>query len=73
MPDRLSDAQRRLAAAQARAKRRKLGKPLKTTDADLDALSAVGPQDVGEIEAFIRSAAGQAGVDLFNAGDDPDA
>lgn len=70
MPDQVAAAQARLKAAQDRARRKAMGPPLKTTDADLDALAQVGPADVGEIEAFIREAAGQAGVDLLNAKDD---
>lgn len=68
MPDSdVTAAAKRLAAAKARAKRKAMGPPLGSSDADLDALAQVGPADVGEIEAFIRQSAGQLGVDLFNA------
>ena len=67
MPDDLTTAQRRLNAARARRRRAALGPPLQQSESDLTTLSAVGPADLGSIEAFIRDAAGQAGVDLFRA------
>lgn len=60
-------AQRRLDAARDRKRRAALGPVLQQTDADLDRLAAVGPHDIGSIEAFVRDAAGQRGVDLLRA------
>lgn len=60
-------AQQKLNAAQERARRKKLGPVLKTTPATLDALAQVGPQDEGEIEAFVRAAAGATGVAMLRA------
>lgn len=67
MADPVTSAQQKLNASEQRARRRKLGKPLRTTPQALDTLSQVGPQDEGEIEAFIRAAAGAPGVGLLRA------
>jgi hypothetical protein len=67
MPDDLDNAQRSLNAARARARRAKAGPPLVQTDSDLDALSAVTPALLAEVEAFTRDAVGQFGVDLIRA------
>lgn len=68
MPDDTPEAaQRALNAARDRQRRLRMGPPLSQTDDDLTTLSAVGPADLGSIEAFIRDAAGQAGADLFRA------
>lgn len=65
--DELTAAQRRLAQAQARQRRAKLGPPLDVGDQALDALADVGPSDLPAVEAFVRDAAGQFGVDLLRA------
>lgn len=67
MSDDPEAAQRALDAARSRRRRAALGPPLSQTDADLLALSALGPSDLGSIEAFIRDASGQTGADLFGA------
>jgi hypothetical protein len=67
MSDEAADAQRALNAARDRRRRAAMGPVLQQSDADLDALSQVGPHDLGAVEAFIREAAGQVGVDLFRA------
>jgi hypothetical protein len=63
----LTEAQLALSAAQARQRRAALGPPLSQTDADLLALAEVSPHDLTEMEAFVRDAAGQFGVDLLRA------
>jgi len=64
----LNAAQRRLTAAQARKRRQQLGPPLQgLDDAALDALSAVSAVDMVTVEAMVRDAAGQRGVDLLRA------
>jgi hypothetical protein len=63
----LAEAQARLSAAEARKRRAALGPPLQQSDADLDALSDVGPHDLGAAEALIRDAGGAFGVALFRA------
>jgi hypothetical protein len=68
MPERLTAAQQRLTAAQARKRRADLGPPLSLTSADLDVLTNVGPTDQAEAVAFARDAAGQRAVDLLEAG-----
>jgi hypothetical protein len=65
--DALVAASKRLAAARARQRRQKAGPPLNQSEADLNAQSTVGPADMASVEAFIRDAAGQIGVDLFRA------
>lgn len=60
-------AQRALDAARARRRRAALGPPLDQSDADLTARSEVGPDRLAEIEAFVRDASGQAGVDMLRA------
>jgi hypothetical protein len=66
MPDLdLAAAVRRLAKAQAKAKRAKLGKPLAApSDADLDALAAVGPENADSAEVAWDSAQRQAKTGL---------
>lgn len=71
MPDDAEAAQRALNAARARKRRRDLGPPLSADDATLDTLSQVGPESLSEVEAYIRDAAGQRGVDLFRAKREP--
>lgn len=65
--ERLTAAQVRLSAARARQRRRALGPALSVDDAALDALARVSEADLPEVEAFVRDAAGRAGVDLLNA------
>lgn len=67
MSDDLTQAQRALNTARLRQRRRAMGPPLDQTDADLTVISEVGPSRLAEIEAFIRDAAGQLGVDLLRA------
>lgn len=64
---RLSDAQRRLTAAQAKRRRQELGPPLALSDADMTVLTNVGPTDQPEVEAFVRATAGQRGVDMLES------
>lgn len=68
----LAAAQKRLNAAQNRQRRRQAGPPLRLTDADLDALATVGPEMQAQVEAYVRQAAGQVGVDLLRAQADHD-
>lgn len=68
MASNLSSAQKRLNAAESRKRRQDLGPTLDQSDADLTARAEVGPERLPEIEAFIRDAAGQFGVDLLRAG-----
>lgn len=66
--DKVAAAARKLAAAKDRARRKAMGPPLPSVSEDeLTALAAVGPEDAGEIETFIRQSAGPLGVALFNA------
>ncbi len=65
--DPLASAQRALDAARERKRRAALGPPLNQTEADLATFSNVGPADAALAEAFVRDAAGQFGVDLWNA------
>lgn len=58
---------KRLSTARERRRRAALGPPLAMTDADLAVLTNVGPTDQAEVEAFVRDAAGQRGVDLLRA------
>jgi hypothetical protein len=67
MPSRLTQAQRRLSAANARKRRSALGPALQLDDRTLDTLATVGPADVPAAEAFSRDAAGQKAVDLIRA------
>ena len=67
MPDRLDAEQKRLKAARDKARRAKLGPVLSQSDEDLARLSKAGPENLAEIEAYIRDAAGQRGVDMFRA------
>lgn len=67
MPSDLTASQKRLTAARVRRRRQALGPSLNVDDATLDALSSVGDADIPEAEAFVRAAAGQAGVDMLNA------
>jgi hypothetical protein len=66
MPD-LNASQQRLNAARARKRRLALGPVLNQSEADLDARSQTGPERLAEIEAFVRDAAGQTGVDMLRA------
>lgn len=63
----LTDAQKRLNAARERRRRLALGPPLSQSDADVTALSQVGPTDMASVEAFVRDAAGEAGVAMLRA------
>jgi hypothetical protein len=65
--DDAADAQRALNAARDKARRAAMGPPLGQSDDDLRLLADAGPHDLGAVEAFIRDAAGQRGVDLFRA------
>lgn len=56
-----------LAKANARAKRAAAGPPLSQTETDLDALSGVGPERLGEAEMIVRELAGRVGLNMFNA------
>jgi hypothetical protein len=67
MSERLTTAQARLAAAQARKRRADLGPPLTLSAVDLDVLTNVGPTDQAEALAFARDAAGQRAVDMLGA------
>jgi hypothetical protein len=67
MPERLSAAQQRLTAAQARRRRADLGPPLTLSAADLIVLTNVGPTDQAEAAAFARDAAGSRAVDMLEA------
>lgn len=67
MPD---DPQRALDEARDKARRKAMGPPLNQSDTDLEARSKVGPERMAEIEAFVRDAAGQAGVDMLRAARD---
>jgi hypothetical protein len=64
---RLSDAQKRLTAAQARKRRAALGPPLRLDDAAIATASVVGPADMPEVEAFTRATAGERGAALLEA------
>lgn len=64
---RLSDAQRRLTAAQAKRRRQELGPPLTLSDADMNVLTNVGPTDQAEVTAYVRATAGERGVALLEA------
>lgn len=64
MSDRLSTAQKRKAAAEARRRRQALGPPL---DADIDQASTVSVTDQPEALAFARSVAGERAVDMLEA------
>lgn len=44
-----------------------LGKPLEWTDADLDALAEVSPQDVLEAQAWVNTHASETGKALWEA------
>jgi hypothetical protein len=57
----------RMARAEQRLRRAKLGPPLSLEDAALAALSIVDKVDLPMVEAFVRDAAGQKGVDLLRA------
>lgn len=63
----LSTAQRRLNAAKERARRSALGPPLDQSAAVLDAKAEVGPNDMPETVAFVRSVAPR-GVAMLEAG-----
>jgi hypothetical protein len=67
VPDDAEAAQLALNAARERRRRAALGPPLAQDDAALDALSEVGPHDLGAVEAFVRDAAGERGADLLRA------
>ncbi len=67
MPDDAEAAQHALNGARDRQRRAAMGPPLSQSDADLALLAEAGPHDLGAVEAFIRDAAGQRGVDLFKA------
>lgn len=68
MPDDTPEAaQQALDAARDRKRRAAMGPPLSQSDDDLTLLAEAGPHDLGAVEAFIRDAAGQRGVDLFRA------
>lgn len=67
MPERIRAAMRRLEVARQRRRRAALGPPLAQDDAALDAQAQVGQNDMAEVEAFVRDAAGQRGVDLVRA------
>lgn len=65
MADDVTAAAKRLAAAKAKAKRAKLGKPLAApSDADLDALAQVGPANLSSAEALWNEAQRKAGTGL---------
>lgn len=63
----LSDAQRRLVAAEARKRRAALGPALDQSDDDLARLARTGPERLAEIAAFVRETAGEMSVALLNA------
>lgn len=68
MPDQKAiDAERRLKAAQAKARRKKAGPPLNLTDADLDAEAQVKQSDVDRALAFWRQNAPAGFKDLLDA------
>lgn len=67
MPSDLTAAQRKLTAAKARQRRLAAGPPLSQPSSTLDAISQVSEHDLGAVEAFVRDAAGQVGVDLLRA------
>lgn len=63
----LDTEQKRLNAARDKARRAALGPPLDQSDEDLAKLARSGPERMAEIEAFVRDAAGQEGVDMLRA------
>lgn len=63
----LTDAQRALNKARDDARRRAMGPSLALTDAALDGLSTVDASLQAQVEAYVRQAAGQPGVDLLQA------
>jgi hypothetical protein len=67
VPDDAEAAQLALNAARGRRRRAALGPPLAQDDAALDVLAEAGPHDLCGVEAFVRDAAGQRGVDLLRA------
>jgi hypothetical protein len=66
----LTAAQKRLNAAREKQRRLALGPPLNQSEADLTARAQTGPERLAEIEAFVRDAAGQVGVDMLRARSD---
>lgn len=52
----LADAQKRLNAARDRARRARMGPPLRLSDADLNTLAEIGPADLATAEALWRAA-----------------
>jgi hypothetical protein len=67
MPDQLTDAQRRLNAAQDAARRRAMGPPLNLSDGALDTLSGVSDADMAAAEALWRAANPGPLADLLDA------
>jgi hypothetical protein len=67
MPSKLTTAQMRLTIARLRKRLAALGPPLSQPPATLDAISQVSEHDLPMVEAFVRDAAGQLGVDLLRA------
>lgn len=67
MADAVIAAQKRLNAAADRKRRRAMGPPLALSDAALDALAAVGPQDEPSASALWRRANPSTAGDLLDA------